>query len=445
MQESNRRQGGPEVRLLVATIVISAVALLLLARLRFPQAPPTPELPVTPPLERLAASATYDELARIVGTVQSRIAPSLLPLRLARRPVTEAQLEYPDALAATVAPGMTTAIRLSDTTAVVYLPPGTSPSDRPLTGGQPVQVAAVDEIRGLALLTVPHGPAIVPRSSRNAMVDLPAYLAVGEPTAAGAALRPVFVARADPRADAGWGTTVYSLGIQPAAPGSPLFTLGGEFVGLLVPGDEGVALLPAVELMAAVSRLERSGSIRRGHPGFSVQPLTPQLASATGAARGVVVALVDPSGPAAGSLRVGDVIEAVGEIALSDVDAFLTAVAAAAAGSTLVLTTVRGGARSQVTITPGEPAAEDPGRGLGLTLRTLRDVGAEVVLVTPGGAASRAGLRAGDILTHLNGAEHPTAAEIERAWNSARVPLLLGVRRGAEPLVLALSPRTAAD
>ena len=51
-------------------------------------------------------------------------------------------------------------------------------------------------------------------------IEVPAYFAIGEPTPAGAALRPVFVGRADPVQDARWQRTLYSLGMQPAAPGT---------------------------------------------------------------------------------------------------------------------------------------------------------------------------------------------------------------------------------
>jgi S1-C subfamily serine protease len=438
MEQSNRRQSAAEVRLLVATITISAVALLLLARLRFPAPPPVPQIPVAPPLERLAA-ATYEELARIVGTAQARLAPSLIPLRLTRRPAAEVPLDSRDLVPPPQDPGMSLAIRYSETRALSYIPPGTALPDRS-PGGDPIKLVALDEIRGLALLDVPAGPAIVPRSSTGATVDVPAYLAIGEPSAAGASLRPVFVSRADATSDPRWRTTVLALGIEPAAAGRPLFSLGGEFIGLLLPGDGGVTLLSAADVMAAVTRLQAGGSVERGTFGFSVQPLTRPLAAATGTSAGVVVTLVDPDGPAAASLRVGDVIEAVNGQRAADLDTFLARVSAAQAGLRLVLTIVRAGTRSETTVVTSPERPAPPGEStLGLTLRTLGGVGTEIVVVTPGGAGSRAGLRAGDLVTHLNGEERPTAAAIQRAWTSAEAPLVLGIRRGVQPVVVALA------
>ncbi|HVB38288.1 MAG TPA: hypothetical protein VND92_07105, partial [Vicinamibacterales bacterium] len=61
-----------ETRLLLLTIGVSVAALLLLARFRFPAQAPIVN-PAPPPLERLAARATYDELATIMAQVQARV------------------------------------------------------------------------------------------------------------------------------------------------------------------------------------------------------------------------------------------------------------------------------------------------------------------------------------------------------------------------------------
>ena len=76
---------GRETRLLLLTLGVSVVMLLVLARFRFPEergVPTLPERPPAAPLERLAARATYDELASIVGELERRIAPALVVLQL---------------------------------------------------------------------------------------------------------------------------------------------------------------------------------------------------------------------------------------------------------------------------------------------------------------------------------------------------------------------------
>src|SRR5262245_14526219 len=96
-----------EMRLLLVTIAVSVGMLLLLARFRFPdEAGRATVEPAPAPLERLAASATYDELATIIGNVERRIRPTVLSLAV----------EGPSSI--TYVP----AIRLTEDRAVAILP-----------------------------------------------------------------------------------------------------------------------------------------------------------------------------------------------------------------------------------------------------------------------------------------------------------------------------------
>ena len=69
-----------ETRLLLATLAVSVAMLLLLARYRFPDEPGSHQSvePAPAPLERLAARATFDELASIMADLERRILPSLV-------------------------------------------------------------------------------------------------------------------------------------------------------------------------------------------------------------------------------------------------------------------------------------------------------------------------------------------------------------------------------
>ena len=71
-----------ESRLLFVTIGVAAVVLLGLARMRFPK-PPVVDT-ATPPLEKLAARASYDALAADIERVRALVAPNLIVLRLGR-------------------------------------------------------------------------------------------------------------------------------------------------------------------------------------------------------------------------------------------------------------------------------------------------------------------------------------------------------------------------
>lgn len=427
--------GRGEVRLLLVTIVISAVALLLLAQFRFPDQPATRSAPapVTPALERLAARATYGELARIIADVQRRVAPALLSVPL--RPESSLPLMPLDSSErGAFSPRFATAVRIDSTTALMGLPPGgRADSLAAETGG--AEIVSVDEVRGLAVLRVPTGAATVPRNVMTDL-DLPAYLAVADSTAAGVIVRPVFVPRADSAAESSWPGAVLALGAAGLSPGALVFSLDGEFLGLVAPNARDPLLVPAAVLMAHAGRLQRTGSVRRGAFGFSVQPLTPAVARATGAATGVVVTFVAENGPSA-ELRVGDVIVSAQEEPVTDVQAFAVKVGEAETGQRLQVEVLRQGERHQIQVSAAAPSPA-AAEALGLTLRALRGIGTEIVAVTPDGGAARAGLRAGDVVSHLNGIAAPRPIDLEQAWaRRASGPALLGVQRGGVPLVLA--------
>ena len=75
-------RGGRETHLLLVTIAVSVGVLLLLARFRFPdEVASQPVESAAAPFERLAARATYDELASIMADLERRIGPRVTILR----------------------------------------------------------------------------------------------------------------------------------------------------------------------------------------------------------------------------------------------------------------------------------------------------------------------------------------------------------------------------
>jgi S1-C subfamily serine protease len=426
--------GRREVRLLLVTIVIAAVALLLLAQFRFPDQPAARAVSATPALERLAARATFGELAGIIADVQRRIEPALLGVRI-RPDHTLPLVPLDSSEIGGTTPRFTTAVRIDSTTALISLPPGAR-ADGLVTGGA-AEVVAADEVRGLAVLRVPGGAATIPRNL-NPDLDLPAYVALAESSATGVTVRPVFVPRADATTHSSWPGAVLALGGLGLLPGALVFSLDGEFLGLVAPNARGPMLVPAAVLIAHAGRLQRDGSVRRGAFGFSVQALTAAVAAATGASAGVVVTFVAEDGPSA-ELRVGDVIVSAQGEPIIDVQTFAAVVGEPEAGQRVRLEVLRQGHRHLVEFSAAEtgPATAAP-EVLGLTLRALRGIGSEVVAVSPDGGAARAGLRTGDVITHLNGTAAPRPVDLEQAWGRRdSAPALLGVQRGAVPLVLA--------
>src|SRR5688500_4634406 len=101
-----------ETRLLLTAGVLAIATLWLLARVRFPERPVTPN-PVPSVLGQLARGPNYDDLAGEIAQLQQRLEPSLLALEL--RPPT---------LAPSQTVQRTAAIRLRDDLAVMLVQPG---------------------------------------------------------------------------------------------------------------------------------------------------------------------------------------------------------------------------------------------------------------------------------------------------------------------------------
>ena len=105
--------------------------------------------------------------------------------------------------------------------------------------------------------------------------------------------------------------------------GGPLFNDQGEVIGintaLYSTNEKGGAVgigyaIPSSDARELVPILERYGYLRVGSLLVDFQQVTPDLANALGVERhGAIVAAVDPTGPAANALKIGDIVEKVDE------------------------------------------------------------------------------------------------------------------------------------
>lgn len=431
---------GRETRLLLVTLGLSVVLLLVLARFRFPDSvPENPASVPTPPLAQLAARATYDDLAKIMDTVERRVGPSMLALEL-----LSPELGSGDAgLPARVAP----ALRIRDDMALVSLAVGEEVASVVGQGGGPFDVVARDEVRELAVVRVPARAA--PTVSVEPLPPSAAssgYVAVVEASRGGPAVRPVYIGRLDPSSDARWSEPLASLGgTLTAQAGSFAFTLEGGFVGLVVARRGLPSLVPAALVLGAADDLAAGRSRRRGELGIVWQALTPAIARATDTMHGAVVAAVAAGGPADGLLAPGDVVQEIqGAVVRSVADARMAA-ASVAEGDPAEIDVVRAGESMSLTITtgpqaaPASPAPPSTSTSLGLSLR-VRPGGIEVTRVARLGAGEAAGLQAGDLITSVQGVPAGRTAVLTDAWASAAEggSVLLAVSRGDGPVVLAL-------
>lgn len=441
---------------MIVTITVSALVLLLLAQLRFPAPPaPAPAQVPTTPLERLAARATYDDLASIVGRLERTIAPSLVVLRLARRADARPQ-QVSDLLApphgVPDAIRYVPALRISATTALAAMDGSVEIAG--LVGendpAATAEIIATDAMRRIAVVRVPEGPASTVPLLTLAELQTPVYVVAVEGTRAGITLRPVFLGRGDRFTDPRWDRPVLALSSATVTmPGALIFSLEGQFIGSAVAAGEGVSIAGARDVVDTVSRLTAGESVPPGDAGVAVQPLTPSLAAATRTPAGVVVADVLEGGPADGVLEIGDVIIAVHAEQVRSPEDLLLQIARGAPGSELSMTISRDGSIRQVTVTLAAATSIPPRRPAGgrLDLQFLRGTGSVVRAVPPDTPAAAAGLQTGDVIVRAGKLQAPSPAQIERLIRQLRPAdhLLLAVQRDGRQHLLALQAPSDPD
>ena len=258
--------------------------------------------------------------------------------------------------------------------------------------------------------------------------------------------------------------------------GGPLFNLKGEVIGvntaILSPngGSIGIGFSMASNVVSqVVEQLQEFGETRRGWLGVMIQDVTPEMSEAMGlnVAGGAMITDV-PEGPARDAgLQTGDVITSFAGTEVEDTRGLVRRVAEAPAGETAQVVVMRDGDELTLDVTLGRretaqngasesPAAAEPSESdvLGMTVTVLtpemaaelgapRDAtGLAITGIDPEGAAAEKGLAPGDIITDVNQQSVASVADlnarIDEAREAGRRSVLMLIRRGGEPLFVAL-------
>ena len=221
---------------------------------------------------------------------------------------------------------------------------------------------------------------------------------------------------------------------------------------------------------AVMDQLMKTGKVRRGMLGVTIQNVTADVAANLGlpAARGAIVSSVSPGSPAeTAGLKRGDVIVALNDQPVVDSNALRNQVASTAPGSNVSLSLLRDGRDTKVQLKLAElparapeggaegsgPDAGDSGR-FGLTLEPLtpdvasrlglgaNEQGLVVTRIDPAGSASEAGVRQGDVIQEVNRQPVRTVQEFNAATQrSGARPVLVLLNRRGNVIYLTLRPR----
>ena len=248
--------------------------------------------------------------------------------------------------------------------------------------------------------------------------------------------------------------------------GGALVNTNGELIGInsqiLSPsgGNIGIGFaIPSNMAKAVMDQLMKTGKVRRGMLGVTIQSVDADLASSLNlpAARGAIVTSVTAGGPAErAGIKRGDVITAINKQTIVDNNGLRNIVAGMAPGSNVEVTALRNGRDQNFQVALAElPERERPdteestsGAGVGnekfgLTLQTLTaetasrygldsdDQGLLVTRVDPASNAANAGIRPGDLIQEVNRQPVRNFAEFGSAiqQTGARPALVLIKRR----------------
>ncbi|MCE8518201.1 DegQ family serine endoprotease [Ruegeria pomeroyi] len=337
------------------------------------------------------------------------------------------------------------------------------------------QVVGTDPLTDLALLRIEAGEALpaVTLGDSDAIRVGEDVVAVGNPFGLSSTVTTGIVsAKGRNISDGPYAEFIQTdAAINKGNSGGPLFNMAGEVVGvnsvIYSPSGGSVGLGFAVTsniVDHVISDLREDGRVDRGWLGVSIQNLGADIAAALGldGTSGALVSEVVADGPSDGTLRPGDVIVAFeGKPVRSSAD-LPRLVGATESGTRASIRVMRDGKAQDITVTIGthQPSAEvipasangpADAPGLGLTVSPLSeearkgagldsDTGGVLITdIAPDGPAARAGLRPGDVILRLGGADTASPAALKQALESEKTdPALMLINRGGNQIFLAV-------
>jgi S1-C subfamily serine protease len=243
--------------------------------------------------------------------------------------------------------------------------------------------------------------------------------------------------------------------INPGNSGGALLNLDGELIGIntWIASDSGSYegfgfALPSASVERSIRDILEAGRARYGWLGVGGIDPPPSIREdlALPAGKGALLANLYLGGPAAlAGLELGDFLTLAAGVRIQGTSALIQAVADAAPGSSALVRFMRSGLPMSREIRLGErPEEEQLARRNrqfwpGLIAVGAEDrKGAELVQVFRGTPAERSGLRAGDLITALDGQQVLDLAGFYALLNRARESCRLAVRRGDQLVAVEL-------
>jgi serine protease Do len=244
--------------------------------------------------------------------------------------------------------------------------------------------------------------------------------------------------------------------VNPGNSGGPLFNLKGEVIGINSQifsrsgGFQGLAFAVPIDVAMQVrDQIQQTGKVSHGRLGVTIQDVNQALAQNFGmqSPAGALVGSVQKDGPGAKiGLEPGDVILKFNGKDISRSGELPPMVASVKPGSSITLDVWRNGAAKQLSGTVGTledkstvasaDKAELGKARLGVAVRPLSpeekregELSSGVVVENVGGAAARAGVRAGDVIVAFNNTPVKSAEQLKELVAKAGKTVALLVQR----------------
>ncbi len=232
------------------------------------------------------------------------------------------------------------------------------------------------------------------------------------------------------------------VAINPGNSGGPLFNLKGDVVGINSQiytrsgGSIGLSFaIPISVAIDVVDQLKTSGQVVRGWLGVGIQEVDRDLAESFGLDKpvGALISQLEPGGPAEkAGVKVGDVVVEFNDEKIGEAADLPHVVGMLKPGTKARMKVMRDGKPRGIEVTVGTlgesdtstvaQGAPDTGGRIGLQAENLSDQqkaqlrlkgGVVVRQVVPRGAADRAGLRPGDVITQIGSEGVADVADLE--------------------------------
>ena len=336
------------------------------------------------------------------------------------------------------------------------------------------EIIGSDALTDIALLRVHAGtlPTIRLGSSEDISVG-DAVIAIGNPFGLGQSVSSGIVsARARSLEDDPYINFLQTdAAINRGNSGGPLLSVDGTVVGvtsvIFSPSGGSVGLgfaIPAETVSAVIRQLEAHGRVERGYLGISAQELTPEVATALHVKPSghALITALDPQGPAAESFAIGDILVSV-DSAPATYKMLSTMTARLVPNTLATIKIIRDGKEQSLALKvarlpdpPDDSAAAGgqdtwvPALGFGVadTTTDIRKAikantepsGLIVTQLRPAGPGALAGLKIGDLITHVGTKQLIGTANLAMVHIPNRqAPLLLRVVRDGSATFVAIT------